>query len=336
MDTFRADVAAYLCDDPTATITVQTMMAFARPLFDGITNECPALFERLKYFVNATASTTLAVNASAEFPRFGIIGVRCDTEAGLCSSRDLKMFLSSKNLLYQEQRKDRFGAMRECDKVDAFVREQMRIQGAQSEPIDVKCTWIRNRSSDMIFVSPLTLMMAIMHGQNTSEFKRYAGVLYMLTLIVDDEQASALKAVVSHQQRKIHELAHERDELMQRLEQILDTTEETYHDVKQLSTCRNMSCASSIKMIVLIVLLSIGLWLLQVSTQEHMVCQRLQLSAEAWNEPSRAVVEYSFFNSVAAIAHETRMDPPVAVCAMFAPYGASLWHASSYTVDIIG
>ncbi|KAF4031361.1 hypothetical protein GN244_ATG16816 [Phytophthora infestans] len=197
LDTFRMDIATYLGDDPTATIRVQMIMSFAQLLVEDIRNACPALFERLKSFVNTIPATAMSINASTEFPRFEIVGVRCDTEAGLCNSRELKQFLSPKNLLFTERRKDRFGAFQECEKVDAIVREQMRQCEIYSEPIAVKCTWIRNRSSDMIFVSPLTLMRAFMDGQNTGEFKRDAGILYMMILIVENKQSSALKSVVS-------------------------------------------------------------------------------------------------------------------------------------------
>ncbi|KAG7376503.1 hypothetical protein PHYPSEUDO_013285 [Phytophthora pseudosyringae] len=211
LDTFRTDIVAYLCDEPTAKVSVAMMMSFARPLFDNIANEHPTLFERLKYFVNATPATAMTINASTEFPRFGIINGRNDGEAGLCNFLELKQFLDANNLLFIVQRKDRFGAIHDCHRVDMIVSTQLQEGVRQDELIESKCTWVRNRSSNMVFVSPLTLMMAIMRGPSIGPFKRSAGTLCTMTLIIENEQASALKSLVARQRCIIEDLSQEQD-----------------------------------------------------------------------------------------------------------------------------
>jgi cell division protein FtsL len=178
-------------------MSISTLMEVAFPIFAGIHVDHPALLERLKYFADAYPLSTIAINASVEFVRFGIIPF---SGSGIGDALELKMFLNANELSFVEQRKDRSSALCDAARVDKIVRSNLAEQNIDPGQIFVDQAWSRNRNFDMIFVSPATLLLAIVHSSVQSPgLKKYAGLIHALLAVVADEHSAVLKQFIECQ-----------------------------------------------------------------------------------------------------------------------------------------
>ncbi len=327
LDTFRADVVSHLSDDPTSIISVDTMLSFARPLLENVANCYPTLTERLKYLVETISATCMSINANVEFARFGIIKFSDGTDAELCDSMELKQFLETHNLIYKTLRKDRYGVIQESKKIDTIVAKRLQMLDLCNQ--STRSNWVRNRSTDMIFVSPFTLMLAIMYGESVDEFKQYTSILQMMLLIVETEQAVAIKATADKQIAIINELIKERDELLVQL------------DKPNLPSRQSQGWI--IKSLVAIASLSITSLLMHFHRpSEHFICQRFQLDSSAWND--KPVLQLLGEPADNTLFSNIPKQQTLAVCARFTLDEALVWKSqfaavthstTSYSVDYI-
>jgi hypothetical protein len=311
VDACRSSIARALCESPFNRLNISTVMDAASPMFFGIHMDHPILLERLKYFADAYPLSAVAINASVEFVRFGIIPF---SGSGIGDPLEMKTFLNANELSFVEQRKDRSSALCDASRVDKIVRSNLAQQNIDPGQIFVDQAWSRNRNFDMIFVSPATLLLAIVHSSiRFPGLKKYAGLMHALLAVVADEHNAVLKQFI--------ECRHEGN---RHAGSKFDLTV----SVKSKKRTRFYTILALITMAVFACALSMIASRVYASDMDQMLCHHLQIPPDSTQLTIWPLME----NTSDGILSLMDYSPSVIICAVVSRVNHTLWQSRASLV----
>jgi hypothetical protein len=213
--------------------------------------------------------------------------------------------------------------------VDKIVCDNLARQGMSVGQFTVEQIWSRNRNFDMIFVSPSTLLLAIVHSQiRSAGFKKFSGVLYYITAIASDEHNAILKQVAGRQHNTISDAAKVLDDLRTPV---------------PVSTRIRYPSKWQVIMTFCVIGCSITLIERAAHTQSvepsQLICHQLQISSAdqslgIWapnTSQSESTPSTVFFSSMLAMIQ----PPTMVICAMISSTQRALWYSNFSTPSIL-